>query len=53
LPILPLLAIGALYLLLVHFEKEIYLAGAVALVLAIVALGLRRFLPMAARKISQ
>lgn len=50
LPVPPLLAIGLLCVLLVHFEKEVYLAGAIALVLAIVALGLRRFLPMAARK---
>lgn len=51
LPILPVLAIGALCLLLVHFEKKIYIAGAIALVLASVALGLRRLVPMAARKI--
>lgn len=50
LPIIPLLAIGALGLLLVHFEKEVYVAGAMALVLAAVALALRRLTPMSARR---
>lgn len=46
LPVLPVFAILALGVLLVHFEKEIYFAGAVALLIAVIALALRR---MAAR----
>ncbi len=42
LPVVPLLAIAALGTLLVHFEKEIYVAGAVAFLLAAMALAVHR-----------
>ncbi|HEY4775028.1 MAG TPA: amino acid permease [Xanthobacteraceae bacterium] len=42
LPLLPLLAIGGIGLLLMHFERAIYLAGAVALVLTALAYVVRR-----------
>jgi APA family basic amino acid/polyamine antiporter len=36
-PVLPLLAIGSIVLLLLHFDWQIYLAGGIALVLAVIA----------------
>jgi APA family basic amino acid/polyamine antiporter len=37
LPLLPLLAIGSIVLLLLHFDWQIYLAGGIALMLAVIA----------------
>jgi hypothetical protein len=42
-PVLPLLAIGGIVLLLVHFEWQIYVAGAVALALSAAAFGARQW----------
>lgn len=42
-PVLPLIAIAAIVLLLVHFEWQIYLAGAIALVLSAAAFAARQW----------
>jgi APA family basic amino acid/polyamine antiporter len=42
-PILPLVAIGSILLLLIHFEWKIYFAGAIALLLTALAYGIRQW----------
>jgi APA family basic amino acid/polyamine antiporter len=43
-PILPLLAIAAIVLLLMHFDWQIYIAGAVALMLTGLAYAARKWM---------
>ena len=42
-PVLPLLAIASICLLLANFERSIYMAGGIALMVTTIIYGLRRF----------
>jgi Kef-type K+ transport system membrane component KefB len=42
-PVLPLLAIGLIVLLLLHFDWQIYFAGGIALVLSAIAYAARQW----------